>query len=86
MRITLINKLGLHARAAAKLVHTTNIFSAKISVSKENQAVDAKSIMSVMLLAASCGTELTFTADGDDAVEALMAIEALLKDRFGEPE
>lgn len=85
-KIKLINKLGLHARAAAKLVKTTNAFGCEIMIEKENNSVDAKSIMSVMLLAASCGTELLFRANGDDAQDALNAIEQLISDRFGEGE
>ena len=88
LRITLINKLGLHARAAAKLVNEAAAFASKIEVSiaGNGQVVDAKSIMSVMMLAASCGTELEFSIDGTDAEAAETAIKTLIDNRFGEPE
>ena len=88
LRITLINKLGLHARAAAKLVNEAAGFASKIEVAiaGSDQSADAKSIMSVMMLAASCGTELEFNIDGADADAAQQAIEVLINNRFGEPE
>lgn len=85
-RLTIINKLGLHARAAAKLVTLANQFSADIRIDKDGREVDGKSIMSVMMLAASKGTEIGLTADGEDAVQALDAITALINNRFDEPE
>ncbi len=85
-KITIINKLGLHARAAAKLINTTSRFSADIRLIKDGREVDAKSIMSVMMLAASKGTELTVKAEGDDQSEALSAIEGLINNRFDEEE
>ena len=84
--ITIINKLGLHARAAAKLINTTSRFSSDIQLIKENREVDGKSIMAVMMLAASQGTQLTVQAQGDDAAQALEAIEALVLNRFDEAE
>lgn len=84
--ITIINKLGLHARAAAKLINTTSRFSSNIQLIKENREVDGKSIMAVMMLAASQGTQLTIQADGEDAEQALDAIEALVLNRFDEAE
>lgn len=84
--ITIINKLGLHARAAAKLIKTTSRFSAKIEIAKEGQWVDSKSIMSVMMLAASQGSELQFRLDGDDEEAAWEAISALINDYFEEGE
>jgi phosphocarrier protein len=86
LTITLINKLGLHARAAAKLVNTISAFSSNITIDKSGQTANGKSIMAVMMLAASCGTELTFTAEGDDAENALSEIAALINNRFDEPE
>lgn len=84
--ITIINKLGLHARAAAKLINTTSRFSSDIQLIKENREVDGKSIMAVMMLAASQGTLLTVQARGDDAAQALTAIEELVLNRFDEAE
>lgn len=83
---TIINKLGLHARAAAKLVAHASRYSAQIDILKGEQHINAKSIMGVMMLAASKGTVLTFVADGDDATEALADLEALIENRFGEAE
>jgi len=85
-RLTIINKLGLHARAAAKLVTLANQFSADIRIQKDDRKVDGKSIMSVMMLAASKGTEITLSATGEDAPQALDAICALVNNRFDEPE
>jgi phosphocarrier protein HPr len=84
--VTIINKLGLHARAAAKLINTTGQFSSKIRIIKEGREVDGKSIMSVMMLAASKGTELVICADGEDEQAAIDAISALIEDYFGEGE
>ncbi|MFP8967084.1 HPr family phosphocarrier protein [Pokkaliibacter sp. CJK22405] len=86
-RITLINKLGLHARATAKLIGVTTRFTADIRMSRVGgNKVDAKSIMSVMLLAASVGTELEFILDGEDEDAAWEAIKTLIEDRFDEGE
>lgn len=84
--VTLINKLGLHARAAAKLVNTASSFGSDITVSKSGQTANAKSIMAVMMLAASCGTTLNFTAEGSDEKQAIEALTQLIADRFNEPE
>ncbi|NVK44113.1 MAG: HPr family phosphocarrier protein [Oceanospirillaceae bacterium] len=83
-KVTIINKLGLHARAAAKLINTTGQFSSQIRIDKDGREVDGKSIMSVMMLAASKGTELTIRADGEDEEAAIEAIETLINDYFGE--
>lgn len=83
-QIRIINQLGLHARAASKLVSTASRFKSTVRISKENKEVDAKSIMSVMMLAASCGTTVTLSIDGPDEAEALAALKALINDRFGE--
>ncbi len=85
-QLTIINKLGLHARATAKLIGVTSNFSSRIQLIRDGRAVDGKSIMSVMMLAASKGTELLVTAEGDDEHEALTAIENLINDYFGEGE
>lgn len=84
--ITIINKLGLHARAAAKLVQTASAFSSEILVLHNNKKVSAKSIMGIMMLAASKGTTIEISAAGKDEVEAMYALESLILDRFGEPE
>jgi len=84
--IKIINKLGLHARAAAKFVSTATRFESKIRICKDGREVDGKSIMSVMMLAASCGSTVEIKADGNDEKEALDAIQSLINDRFGEGE
>lgn len=83
---TIINKLGLHARAAAKFVTTASEFSSDITVIRGDRSVNGKSIMGVMMLAAAKGTQITVSAKGDDAEAALNAIEALINDYFGEGE
>ncbi len=85
-RLTIINKLGLHARAAAKLVTTASQFQADIRITRDSREIDGKSIMSVMMLAASKGTELRLSAHGEDEQAALEALEALINNRFDEPE
>lgn len=82
--VEIINKLGLHARAAAKFVSTAGQFSANVLLAKGNQQINAKSIMGVMMLAASKGTVLTLTTEGEDESEAMSALLALINDRFGE--
>lgn len=82
--ITIINKLGLHARAAAKLASTAGRFSCAIKTGHRDKLVDAKSVMSLMLLAASQGTTLSFLFDGGDEVHAHQAVQSLIADRFGE--
>jgi len=82
----IINKLGLHARAAAKLVATTGAFAANIQISINDKSVDGKSIMAVMMLAASKGTEITVRCDGGDEQEALSAVLDIISQRFGEAE
>jgi phosphocarrier protein len=84
--LEIINKLGLHARAAAKFVGTATRFESAITIGKDGRDVDGKSIMSVMMLAASCGSFVTITTDGSDEDEAMTAIKELINDRFGEGE
>lgn len=84
--ITIINKLGLHARAAAKFVTLASQFESMIQVARNGQKVNGKSIMGVMMLAASKGTTLTISADGPDEDTTLAQIEALVQDRFQEAE
>jgi len=85
-QLTIINKLGLHARATAKLIGVTNNFTCKIQLNKDGRCVDGKSIMSVMMLAASQGTVLGVSCDGEDEQQAIAAVEAIINDRFGEGE
>ena len=82
--LPIINKLGLHARAAAKLVTTASKFSADIKVSHNGQTVNGKSIMGIMMLAAARGSEIKISASGPDETEALLAICQLVENRFGE--
>jgi phosphocarrier protein HPr len=84
--LTIQNKLGLHARASAKLVKEAQRFASIIKIQKANKTVNAKSIMAIMMLAASQGTELDFSFDGADEDLALHQIETLLNNRFGEAE
>jgi phosphocarrier protein HPr len=82
--ITVPNKAGLHARAAAKLVATAAAYQSKVQIGTGDRMVDAKSILSLMLLAAPLGSVLTLVLDGSDEQAALQAIQALLAQRFGE--
>jgi phosphocarrier protein len=84
--ITISNKLGLHARAAAKLVSAASAYTADIFLDKEGQRINGKSIMGVMMLAASQGTKLTLVIDGRDEVEAMRTLLDLIDDKFGEGE
>jgi len=84
--LEIVNRLGLHARAAAKFVQTAASFSATISIRHGDRAADAKSIMSVMMLAASKGSTLAVRADGEDEIEALSALQQLVAARFDEAE
>lgn len=85
-QITIINKLGLHARAAAKLVHTASRFSSSIMIGVDTNMVDAKGIMSIMLLAASKGTILDIEVTGEDEEQAMNAICTLINNKFDEDE
>ena len=84
--IEIVNKLGLHARAAAKLVSTAGQFSCEVLLRKGNQEINAKSIMGVMMLAASIGTVLTVITKGSDEQKAMDTITGLINDKFGEGE
>ncbi|SEQ27114.1 phosphocarrier protein [Ectothiorhodospira magna] len=84
--LTIINRLGMHARAAAKFVSLASSFDATITVEKGGRRVNGKSIMGVMMLAAGKGSQVQLTAEGDDAEAALKALEGLINDKFGEPE
>jgi phosphocarrier protein HPr len=81
---TIINKLGLHARASAKLTKLAGSFPCEIWITKGERRVNAKSIMGVMMLAAGLGSELSIETEGEQAQEAIDALLALMADRFGE--
>lgn len=85
-RVTVVNKLGLHARAAAKFVTLACKFDADIKLVREGREVNAKSIMGVMMLAAGQGASVELRATGDDAEAAVEALARLVQDGFGEPE
>ena len=84
--ITIVNKLGLHARAAAKFVSLASSFASEINLSRNGQTVNGKSIMGVMMLAAAKGCSLELSADGSDEEVALEQLEQLIAERFGEEE
>lgn len=84
--VTIINKLGLHARAAAKFVQVASGFDCEINIKHGSREVSGKSIMGVMMLAVGKGTEIEILAHGRDANPALSALENLVLDRFGEEE
>lgn len=84
--IVIINKLGLHARAAAKFVTLASGFDAEIRLLRDGREVNGKSIMGVMMLAAACGTRLELSASGPEAEQALAHLEALILRRFDEEE
>ena len=84
--VTIINKLGLHARAAAKFVTLALKYQSEIEVKRGDRTVNGKSIMGIMLLAASKGTELEICISGEDASEAMSALVALVNNRFDEAE
>ena len=82
--VTIVNKLGLHARAASRLVNCASEWQAEIQITRGARVVNAKSIMGVLTLAASAGTEIVVEADGPDEKPALQAVLALIEDGFGE--
>ena len=82
----IVNKLGLHARAAAKLTHLAGHYQCEIWISRSGRRVNAKSIMGVMMLAAGRGTSVLIEADGADADQAIGALAKLIADKFGEGE
>ena len=84
--IEIINKLGLHARASTKLTQTASQFSCEIWIERNGRRVNAKSIMGVMMLAASKGSVVTLEANGADESLAMEALVNLINNRFGEPE
>jgi len=84
--ITIINKLGLHARASAKFVSLAAEFESEITLKRNGQQINGKSIMGIMMLAAAKGAEIEICADGDDEKTAIEALTELVNDRFGEGE
>jgi phosphocarrier protein len=82
--LTIVNSLGLHARAAAKFVHTAGGFAAHIRVARGDREVDGKSIMGLLLLAAAKGTAIRISADGADEADAILALCALVERSFDE--
>ena len=84
--IEIVNKLGLHARAAAQLVQLASSFSSHIEIEKDERRVNGKSIMGVMMLAAGKGNEITLHADGEDEQESIDSLQELINNRFNEDE
>ena len=82
--ITICNRLGLHARAAAKFVRTANNFKSKITLGKNARRIDGKSILGILMLAASQGTDLMLRVEGPDEREACQSLVSLVEDKFGE--
>ena len=82
--VRISNRLGLHARAAARFVQTANRFRSKVTLSRDGRTMDGKSILGILLLAASQGTRLTVSADGEDEAPAVEALAALVDGGFGE--
>ena len=85
-KLSITNKLGLHARAASVFVKTASAFASSIKVSNPEKEANGKSIMSMMLLQASCGSKIDICIEGEDETEAMAAIEALVNNKFGESE
>ncbi len=84
--VTIVNELGLHARAATRLVKCASVFEAELWIKNGEKTINGKSIMGVLTLAASKGTVLVIESDGPDREDALQAIYQLINDRFGEDE
>jgi phosphocarrier protein len=81
---TIVNKLGMHLRAAAVFIEQVNKFKCQVYLKKEGRSVNAKSIMGLLTLGAACGSTVTIITDGEDEVEASDALAALVQNRFGE--
>ena len=82
--VTVVNQLGMHARAAAKFVHLATRFEARVKVARDRREMDGKSIMGILLLAAARGTTIRITADGADEQDAVVALAGLVEAGFGE--
>jgi phosphocarrier protein HPr len=83
-QVTVVNPLGLHARAAARFVHAASAFASRIKVIRGNREVDGKSIMGILLLAAAQGSTIVLSAEGPDEAEAVATLGALVEGGFGE--
>lgn len=83
-QVTVVNALGLHARAAARFVHLATRFAAQVRVGRDGRVMDGKSIMGILLLAAARGTTLTISAEGPDEQDAVDALAGLVQTGFGE--
>ncbi len=84
-QLTVLNKLGIHARPAAQFVRAASRFQSDVTVERDDETVDGKSIMGLMMLAVGCGAVITVTVEGPDEAEAMAAIEELVTSKFGEP-
>ena len=84
--VTVINKLGLHARASAQLVKLASTYASDVRLTLGKQSVDCKNIMGLMMLAATYGSRIVITAEGEDSRQAIERIDTLFSERFGEPE
>ena len=82
--VQIVNRLGLHARAAAKLVHLAGRYKSQITLDRDGERVDAKSILGILLLAAAQGTRIQIVCEGTDEAQALIAVRELFATRFGE--
>jgi phosphocarrier protein HPr len=82
--VTVVNQLGMHARAAAKFVHLATRYEARVKVAREEREIDGKSIMGILLLAAARGSTITISAEGQDERDAVDALVALVQSGFGE--
>src|SRR5262245_37280058 len=82
--VTVVNQLGMHARAAAKFVHMATRFQAHVRVARDRRVMDGKSIMGILLLAAACGSTITISAEGIDEQDAVAALTTLVASGFGE--
>ena len=85
-KLTILNKLGLHARAAAKVVSTANDFKSTITITKDGKIADARSIMKLLMLSASKGSNISVEVDGTDQRDAMQSIEKLFNNKFDEQE
>ncbi len=83
-KLTVLNKLGIHARPAAQFVRVASRFASEVMVVKDDESVDGKSIMGLMMLAVGCGADITVTVEGADEAACMDAIEELLAGKFGE--
>lgn len=83
-QLTVLNKLGIHARPAAQFVRVAGRFQSDVTVEKDDESVDGKSIMGLMMLAVGCGAVIKVTADGPDEEETLQALQELVEGKFGE--